>query len=203
MTDTTAPGPETTHSGVSRKAVVDAALKCFRQLGPHKTSMSDIAREAGISRKTLYRMFEDRPALVNQVLFQLLRGMGSKSAGAVAKYSDVKEALIEGSIENIRIAQEEELFQAIILNETSTQMEHFLVQGNDAVRAEIVKIWAPVFERGRAEGTLRNDLSDERPAEIIQNVHSLVLMRKDETESAQRAFLEDLLWAALTNQSGS
>ena len=203
MTDTTAPGPETTHSGVSRKAVVDAALMCFRQLGPHKTSMSDIAREAGISRKTLYRMFEDRPALVNQVLFQLLRGMGSKSAGAVAKYSDVKEALIEGSIENIRIAQEEELFQAIILNETSTQMEHFLVQGNDAVRAEIVKIWAPVFERGRAEGTLRNDLSDERLAEIIQNVHSLVLMRKDETESAQRAFLEDLLWAALTNQSGS
>ena len=141
--------------------------------------------------------------LVNQVLFQLLRGMGSKSAGAVAKYSDVKEALIEGSIENIRIAQEEELFQAIILNETSTQMEHFLVQGNDAVRAEIVKIWAPVFERGRAEGTLRNDLSDERLAEIIHNVHSLVLMRKDETESAQRAFLEDLLWAALTNQSGS
>lgn len=201
MTETNVSEIETTSSGVSKGDVVDAALRCFKRFGPDKTSMSDIAHEAGISRKTLYRMFEDRPALVNQVLFQLLRGMSSKAQKALGKYSDFRSAVIEGSIDCIRIGQKEKLYQAVVRSETNFQVEHFLVQGNDQVRAAMVGIWFPVFELGRAEGLLRSDLSNERLAEIIQNVHSLAQMREDKTIDAQRAFLEDLLWAAITNHN--
>jgi AcrR family transcriptional regulator len=34
--------------------IVDAAVRCFERYGPQRTSMSDIAEEAGISRRTLY-----------------------------------------------------------------------------------------------------------------------------------------------------
>lgn len=200
MTETIAPDTEATQEGLAKEAVISAAIRCFKKFGSNKTSMSDIAREAGLSRKTLYRMFEDRPALVNHVLFKLLQGMGSKAQKALGKYSDFKSAIVEGSIDCIRIGQREKLFQSIVRNETNFQVEHFLVQGNDDIRAAMVKIWYPVFELGRAEGSLRSDLSDRRLAELIQNVHSLAQMRNDKSVNAQRAFLTDLLWAAVSNR---
>jgi len=201
MTQTNVTEIEATSKGTSKAVVIEAALRCFERYGSHKTSMSDIASEAGISRKTLYRMFEDRPALVKQVLFLLLGGMASKAALAIAQYSEVKDAIIEGSIDCIRIGRDASLYQSIVRNETNYQVEQFIVQGNAEIRKAMVDMWLPVFERGRAEGLLRADLSDERLAEIIQNVHSLAQMREDETVDAQRAFLQDLLWAAITNTS--
>ncbi len=37
--------------------VVDAALSCFARWGVAKTTLDDIAREAGVSRATVYRLF--------------------------------------------------------------------------------------------------------------------------------------------------
>lgn len=200
MAGTTSTEDENSSIEESRTLVVEAALRCFKRLGPQKTSMSDIARDAGISRKTIYRLFNDRPTLVNEVLFKLLRGMSSKAKKALEKYSNFKDAIIEGSIEHIKIGQKEELLQAIVKTETNYMVEHFLVQGNEKIRNEMVKIWSPIFQLGRSEGLLRTDLSDDRLAELIQNVHSLARIREDRTDEAQRAFLEDLLWAAITNR---
>ncbi len=43
--------------------LIDAALETFIALGYSKTTMSDIARTADISRPTLYRRFEDKSAV--------------------------------------------------------------------------------------------------------------------------------------------
>lgn len=41
-----------------------AALTCFERLGIGRTTMSDIAREAGITRPTLYRYFKNKRELL-------------------------------------------------------------------------------------------------------------------------------------------
>lgn len=41
--------------GVDEHLVVDAALACIGRWGLAKTTLDDIAREAGISRATVYR----------------------------------------------------------------------------------------------------------------------------------------------------
>jgi len=40
--------------------ISDAAIKCFVRFGARKTSMSDIAKEAGISRPTLYASYKNK-----------------------------------------------------------------------------------------------------------------------------------------------
>lgn len=186
-------------SEASKQDVVDAAIRCFRQYGSGRTTMGDIAEASGISRKTLYRLFEDRPALINRVLSQILSVMGQKVEEKLQAYASVREAFIEGSIVSVSVGLRDKLFNDIIKSETHYRVEQFLMLGNSRVRADMVRIWSPIIDAGRKEGVIRSDLTNERITEILQNVHSLLFIRDDESEESQRELLKDLLWAAVTN----
>src|SRR3954453_20643532 len=47
----------------TRRRIVDAAIELHRTKGPARTTLSDIARLAGVQRHTLYRHFPDERAI--------------------------------------------------------------------------------------------------------------------------------------------
>jgi len=49
----------------TRRRIVDAAIELHRTKGPARTTLSDIARRAGVQRHTLYRYFPDERAMLN------------------------------------------------------------------------------------------------------------------------------------------
>lgn len=51
----------------TREAVLEAALELFAERGFHGTAVPDIAKAAGIAAGTIYRHFESKEQLVNQV----------------------------------------------------------------------------------------------------------------------------------------
>lgn len=52
------------------QALLDAVEHCFRQRGIDKTTLADVATEAGVSRQTVYRYFGDRAGLFRQVVLR-------------------------------------------------------------------------------------------------------------------------------------
>jgi AcrR family transcriptional regulator len=48
----------------ARERLLDAAERCFTRWGPAKTTLEDIAEEAGVSRATVYRYLNSRVDLV-------------------------------------------------------------------------------------------------------------------------------------------
>lgn len=48
--------------------LIDAALRCFVTFGVRKTSLTDVASQAGVSRTTTYRAFGDKDGLVRAVV---------------------------------------------------------------------------------------------------------------------------------------
>jgi len=50
-----------------RRRILDAALKVFAARGYHGTAVPEVAEEAGVGTGTLYRYFETKEALVNEV----------------------------------------------------------------------------------------------------------------------------------------
>src|SRR3954453_19711885 len=55
-------------SGSRERRIADAALRCFARWGVAKTTLDDVAREAGCSRATVYRFFPGgKDALVGTV----------------------------------------------------------------------------------------------------------------------------------------
>jgi AcrR family transcriptional regulator len=49
----------------TRRRIVDAAVELHRTKGPGRTSLSEVARVAGVQRHTLYRHFPDERALLH------------------------------------------------------------------------------------------------------------------------------------------
>lgn len=188
---------ETNVKDKPRKEVCEAAVRCFEQYGPQRTSMADIAEEASISRKTLYRIFDDRPALIEYILQQRMRVLGNKVKKRLSRITDFEEAIVKGSIYSLRISREDRLFNEIIKRDTNHRIELFLFGPSDPIKAEIIDLWSGVIRSGREQDKVREDLTDERIIELLANVHALLLIRDDYSEEEQRAFLIDFLLPAM------
>ena len=83
--------PKRTHEEamLTKQQIMDAAYKVFSEKGYDKTSLSDIAREAGVTRGAIYWHFEDKAEL----LCELIRGMAEKHnlAGHLRRAADPEE----------------------------------------------------------------------------------------------------------------
>ncbi|MFD2795898.1 TetR/AcrR family transcriptional regulator [Promicromonospora vindobonensis] len=66
----------------NRERLVDAARRCFAELGPN-APLEDVARAAGVSRTTLHRHFDAREDLVAAVLEQNVATIESEAARLV------------------------------------------------------------------------------------------------------------------------
>lgn len=57
---------------VVKERILETALKMFRTYGVKGVTMFDIARDCGISKKTVYEHFADKQALIDEGMQQLL-----------------------------------------------------------------------------------------------------------------------------------
>jgi AcrR family transcriptional regulator len=75
-----------------RRRILDAALRVFADRGFHGTSVPEVAEAAGVGTGTLYRYFEHKEALVNEVYRDAklrLRGALMDGLGAPDSYKPV------------------------------------------------------------------------------------------------------------------
>ena len=181
----------------SKREIINAAARCFEQYGPQRTSMDDIAEAAGISRKTLYRIFNDRPKLIQAILESRWAKIAKKIQRRIAKATSFEEALLEGSVTAVSAARSDKLTNDIIHKATDHNLEQFLLRGNERIYKANQDIWLTAIEEARREGAIKPHLSNDRIIEIIASIHALLLMR-DDTPVKQRAFLKDVLLPAIT-----
>jgi AcrR family transcriptional regulator len=66
--------------GERRRRVLDAGLATFVRFGLRRTTMADIAQAAGMSRPSLYQLFDSKDAIFAAVL----RDMGDRALAAIA-----------------------------------------------------------------------------------------------------------------------
>lgn len=181
----------------SKQIIIDAAARCFEQYGPQRTSMDDIAEAAGISRKTLYRVFDDRPKLIQAILQSRFAKIAKKTQNRIAKASCFEEALLEGSVTAVSAARNDKLANDIIHKATDHTLDQFLIRGDERTYKTMLDIWLTAINEGRQEGVIKPNLSDDRIIEIIASIHALLVMRDDPPEK-QRAFLKDVMLPAIT-----
>lgn len=77
-----------------RREILEAAQTCFLRFGYSKTSLDDIAREAGLSRPLLYRKYRNKEAIFGALYDHVFRRQLELAAAAVAGRGSKRAKLV-------------------------------------------------------------------------------------------------------------
>ena len=79
----------------ARERIADAAMRCVDRYGPGKTGLSDVARELGVTRQTVYRYFAGTDDLLAAVARSAAGSYLDRLARHLAQVTDPVEVVVE------------------------------------------------------------------------------------------------------------
>ena len=149
--------------------IVDATLRCIARWGIAKTTLDDVAREAGCSRATVYRACPGGKdglieAVVQHELARFFGALGSR-LDAVADQG-LEELLVVGMSEAGRRILEHPALQYVLLNEPEAICPHLAFSQMDVVLRTASEFAAPWLAR---------HLPDEEAARLAEWVARILL----------------------------
>lgn len=79
--------------GGSREAIVEAAARLFLERGFGAVSMDDLAKTAGVARRTLYNQFANKEEIFQEMLLMVSRQLEDAFPPGIETQGDVEEVL--------------------------------------------------------------------------------------------------------------
>src|SRR5437868_9777363 len=111
--------------------VVEGALRAIACCGLTKLTVDDVAREAGISRATLYRYFPGRGAVLAAVVQSETERLQRGLDDALADVTSLSEALAAVAGFGARAFVGHEALQHLLATEPGTVLPHLCFSGPD------------------------------------------------------------------------
>lgn len=133
-----------------RDTIIDAVDELTRSRGWSATTMSDVARVAGVSRQSVYNEFGSRPALVQAYVVREIDALISAAEGAVRSNSDDARAALRAAFgEFLKLASDEPLVRVIVADADGGELVQLLTTIGRSVAiarigALIVQVWPQV-----------------------------------------------------------
>jgi AcrR family transcriptional regulator len=135
------------HEG-PRARIVGAALRCLARWGLAKTTVEDVAREAGCSRATLYRAFPGgKDAVFTAVADAELARIEGAVARAVEATDDLEDALVAAITTVGRHLDGHAVFRFLLLHEPELVLPHLAFHELDTLLARVRAFGGPLLER--------------------------------------------------------
>jgi AcrR family transcriptional regulator len=113
--------------------VVDGALRAIARFGLTKLTVDDVAREAGISRATLYRYFPGRGAVLAAVVKSETERLQRGLDDALEEVTSLPEALAAVAGYGARAFVGHEVLQHLLATEPGTILPHLCFSGADTM----------------------------------------------------------------------
>jgi len=132
---------------MSRQAdrVIDAALACWARVGLAKTTLDDVAREAGCSRATVYRHFPGKQPLVAAAIGREADRLSAEVVDAAAPSPTLADAAVAVVTTGARLLMSHGALAFVVTVEPESILPHISFAGGDALLAEVARRIAPAF----------------------------------------------------------
>jgi AcrR family transcriptional regulator len=99
---------------VADDALLDAAMECVLANGVRRTTLSDVARTARVSRMTLYRRFPDVRGMLSALITREFSKILADANAAAVEEPTARGQLVAASVHTIRALAANPLMHAVI-----------------------------------------------------------------------------------------
>jgi AcrR family transcriptional regulator len=125
----------------------EAALTCIGRFGLAKTTVDDIAREAGCSRATLYRYYEGKPAILRAAVAAELDRVGAALVDTGRGQTTFADAVVAVVVHGTREVRGHDALQFLLAHEPEAVLGHLAFVPGDRVLVAVGDAIAPAFDR--------------------------------------------------------
>lgn len=116
-----------------KQRILEAAADLFVHYGYDKTTVSDIAREAGISKGAVYLHFAGKDALLEALIIREMRAYAEKWLGLIE--ADPRGGTIGGMYKNSLLALNNSNFMAALFKQDGRVLGNYLRKSGNFFRA--------------------------------------------------------------------
>jgi AcrR family transcriptional regulator len=176
-----------------RDAYLDAARDCILDVGWRRTTLTEVARRAGVSRMTIYRTWADMPTLLGDLMTREWAGVVTTQVAA-SDSIDAVERLVTGIVGTARALRANELFVRIVELDPELILP-YLFSRRGRSQDLILSLTIQAVEEGQADGSIRAGHPGTMARAVLLAVHGFVLSLHT---MADDDIAEDALDAELT-----
>lgn len=177
----------------TQQRILDATINCVKLWGLEKTSLNDIAKQAGVTRPTVYSYYPSRDAVIRAALLQSGYAFGERVIDHIRRFASARERLLEAVLFAIEQLPLEPYLTLVTRSDIPSQFYEDALIDSEGLHI-CLAIFDAVFED--------SDHSDRDKLDImelsIRLTLSLLVLRGPTTRSTKelRGFLERRLLPA-------
>ncbi|MCK1820903.1 TetR/AcrR family transcriptional regulator [Streptomyces sp. XM83C] len=176
--------------------MLDAVRDCVLAVGVRRTTMTDVARRAGVSRMTLYRRWPDVRSLVGDLMTREWIAVATGAMPAQRPGLDTRTLIVEGLVAGVRAFRAHPLFQKIVDVDPELLLPYVLDR-RGASQEALLALLADALEAGHADGSVRPGHTARQARALLLVVQSFTLSLRtmtdeEDTELNGTAFLGEL-----------
>jgi len=189
-----------------QSAYLDAARACILDVGWRRTTLTEVARRAGVSRMTIYRAWPDMPTVLGDLMTRewgevVARAVGEADA-ALPGTPTAADRLVAEVVATTRALRENELFVRIVELDAELLLPYLLTRRGRSQQA-IAELTAGRIQEGQAEGSIRAGSPVTMARALLLAAHGFVLsahtmVDDDVSEDDLDAELEQVVRRAVT-----
>lgn len=174
--------------GETAARIVRAARKCFERYGFAKTTMDDIAREAGISRPTIYNYFPGKAEILDHIGFEELENAHTLVRQNIDWRTTFAEFATETIVISVVVSRENPYIRRFV---ESLDVDLASDAPSNLYETEARIRWERILARARAANELAPDLDkDDVFRWISSNIATLLKsFSKDGADEAKLRYM--------------
>ena len=134
-------------------AYLDAARDCILDVGWRRTTLTEVAKRAGVSRMTIYRAWSDMGSLLGDLMTREWVGIAAATRVAAAD-TTTPAGIAAAALSTIRALRDNELFVRIVELDPDLLLPYLISRRGRSQQA-LVEIMASEIESGQASGAIR------------------------------------------------
>jgi AcrR family transcriptional regulator len=150
---------------VEDDALLDAAQACVLAVGVRRTTMTDVARRAGVSRMTLYRRHPDVTSLLQALMTREFSALAEEVIAQADALPSARERLVHEAVEGVDRLTRHPLFVRILDVDPELLLPYLTARLGAFQRLVVA-----AFERRIAEGVADGSIAAQDAARAARTI---------------------------------
>jgi AcrR family transcriptional regulator len=169
-------------------AYLDAARAAILAVGWSRTTLTDIARRAGVSRMTLYRRWPDTQTLLADLM---TREWGGVVAAAAVTGGTARERIVAGVVATVQGLRADDLVRRIVDVDPEVLLP-YLLDRRGRSQEYVAGATAALIAEGQADGSVRAGDPATMARSLVLAAHGFVLSAHTMADTAEPDLEPDL-----------